>query len=164
MYIIIPHSRIWLMTTSVHVLRASLENVVMWTLMIVWGIHARMETGVRWDWTALINVDGLVGMTVMMLLWMQDLINGYHCTCMFGYTGDDCGTNIDDCQTNLCQNGATCNVSNMSGTQAVVWGSEEASLYTIIVLQYLITVCHFDALQLLNIISTYEWNSNTESS
>ena len=46
-----------------------------------------------------------------LIFFTQDRINGYHCSCMIGFTGDDCGINIDDCEMDPCLNGATCNVS-----------------------------------------------------
>ena len=35
-----------------------------------------------------------------------ELVNGYNCTCVPGYNGTDCETNIDDCSPNPCQNNA----------------------------------------------------------
>ena len=32
----------------------------------------------------------------------------YHCECVAGYEGKMCETNIDDCISNACQNGAQC--------------------------------------------------------
>ncbi|XP_071946555.1 IgGFc-binding protein-like isoform X2 [Antedon mediterranea] len=32
----------------------------------------------------------------------------YNCTCALGYTGTECGTDIDDCANEPCRNGATC--------------------------------------------------------
>ncbi len=37
-----------------------------------------------------------------------DDIDGYTCTCLAGYEGADCDTNIDDCNANPCQNGGSC--------------------------------------------------------
>ena len=38
-----------------------------------------------------------------------DFGNGsFTCQCNTGYTGDDCNTNIDDCDPNPCQNGGIC--------------------------------------------------------
>ena len=37
-----------------------------------------------------------------------DGINEYTCTCNTGYTGVNCVSNIDDCLSDPCQNGATC--------------------------------------------------------
>lgn len=36
---------------------------------------------------------------------------GYRCTCVAGYTGTNCQTNINDCSPNPCHNGGTCIVS-----------------------------------------------------
>ena len=38
----------------------------------------------------------------------QDHINAFSCSCVPGYTGKTCETNIDDCQAAPCQNNATC--------------------------------------------------------
>ena len=43
----------------------------------------------------------------------QDGIAEYSCICAAGYTGSDCQTNIDECASNLCVNGATCTVSHV---------------------------------------------------
>ena len=48
------------------------------------------------------------------LSWLQipqNLIAMYTCTCDQGYLGTNCQTDIDDCVSNPCQNGASCNVS-----------------------------------------------------
>ena len=42
----------------------------------------------------------------------QDQLNGYSCDCIPGYTGSDCETEINECQPDPCENGATCNVCN----------------------------------------------------
>ena len=34
--------------------------------------------------------------------------NSYTCICDAGYTGDNCETNINECDPNPCQNGGTC--------------------------------------------------------
>lgn len=36
---------------------------------------------------------------------------GYTCHCQPGYTGDDCRTEINECETNPCQNGGSCTVN-----------------------------------------------------
>lgn len=33
---------------------------------------------------------------------------GYSCVCVNGWTGEDCGENIDDCASAACFHGATC--------------------------------------------------------
>ena len=32
----------------------------------------------------------------------------FNCNCTDGYTGDTCGTEINECASNPCQNGGTC--------------------------------------------------------
>ena len=40
----------------------------------------------------------------------QDGVNEYTCMCATGYFGDNCETDIDECATLPCSNGATCHV------------------------------------------------------
>lgn len=37
-----------------------------------------------------------------------DALGSYTCSCLTGYTGVSCETNIDDCLDYACDNGATC--------------------------------------------------------
>ena len=37
------------------------------------------------------------------------LLNTYNCSCVDGYTGVNCETNIDDCDPDPCENEGTCN-------------------------------------------------------
>ncbi|KAL9952656.1 hypothetical protein ACROYT_G039940 [Oculina patagonica] len=37
-----------------------------------------------------------------------DQVNGYVCNCQMGYVGVHCQTNINECSSNPCLNGATC--------------------------------------------------------
>jgi len=37
-----------------------------------------------------------------------DEINSYSCTCLSGYEGNNCQTNINECASNPCKNGASC--------------------------------------------------------
>ena len=39
----------------------------------------------------------------------EDLLNDYTCTCLEGFTGKNCSTNIDDCIPNPCYHGSQCN-------------------------------------------------------
>ena len=45
----------------------------------------------------------------------KDVVNGYECTCVVGFTGTNCETNINDCEGNPCING-TCVVSQYKHT------------------------------------------------
>ena len=36
---------------------------------------------------------------------------GFECDCNAGYTGEQCDTDIDDCDPSPCENGGTCTVS-----------------------------------------------------
>ena len=38
-------------------------------------------------------------------------MDGYTCSCVAGYFGNDCETDIDECASNPCTNGASCIVS-----------------------------------------------------
>lgn len=44
-------------------------------------------------------------------LIVQDLVNGFKCECVDGYSGHRCEVNIDECAPRPCQNGGTCYVS-----------------------------------------------------
>lgn len=37
-----------------------------------------------------------------------DKLSGYSCDCYYGFHGDNCGENIDDCVDHACDNNATC--------------------------------------------------------
>ena len=38
------------------------------------------------------------------------MLDKFSCVCVDGFTGDDCGTNIDDCDPYPCENGGNCMV------------------------------------------------------
>ena len=43
--------------------------------------------------------------------YFQDGVSGFTCSCVTGWTGDTCNTNINDCREDSCMNGGTCQVS-----------------------------------------------------
>ena len=52
--------------------------------------------------------------TIIMLslfYFMQDLLNAFTCMCADGYTGVDCGIDINECDLTSCENGGFCTVS-----------------------------------------------------
>ena len=38
----------------------------------------------------------------------MDDVNGYACNCSLGWTGRHCDENVDECETNPCENNSTC--------------------------------------------------------
>ncbi|MRB67813.1 hypothetical protein GH825_31145, partial [Bacillus thuringiensis] len=53
---------------------------------------------------------------------------GYTCSCVAGYTGARCQTNINECSPNPCKNGATCRdrvnhfvCSSKLGWKGAIW-------------------------------------------
>ena len=47
----------------------------------------------------------------IIIMCVQDLINGFSCSCSTGWTGDTCGEDIDECsELSPCKNGSTCSV------------------------------------------------------
>ena len=51
----------------------------------------------------------------------QDQVNRYVCACASGFSGQSCETNIDDCESNPCQNGGACMVSTTHHTHTLSW-------------------------------------------
>ena len=58
-----------------------------------------------------------------MVVIVQMQLIGYSCTCVAGYTGDDCTVNVDDpceCDPNPCENGGNCTELQLMATLAHV--------------------------------------------
>eukprot|EP00794_Sanderia_malayensis_P020236 gene20236-22215_t len=47
-------------------------------------------------------------LVILVLYARQDLVNDFQCACLPGYTGKTCATNINECASSPCQNGAQC--------------------------------------------------------
>ena len=45
-----------------------------------------------------------------MTVWAtcNDLVNEFTCSCTAGFTGTKCETEVDDCESNPCENSGTC--------------------------------------------------------
>ncbi|VDO56932.1 unnamed protein product [Brugia timori] len=48
----------------------------------------------------------------------MDELNGYHCECLAGFTGRQCATNINECESSPCENGASC-IDHINGFECV---------------------------------------------
>lgn len=66
--------------------------------------------------------------------------NTHHCQCPLGYTGSYCEEQLDECASNPCQHGATCN-DFIGGYRCEVrrWPGSEGSQETVPVLKTLVT-------------------------
>ena len=53
-------------------------------------------------------------------LCLQDNVASYTCVCEAGWTGANCDQNINDCDPNPCQNGATCDVSTHNPVHIII--------------------------------------------
>ena len=54
---------------------------------------------------------------------------GWQCACVSGWTGDDCSTEVDECDSAPCQNGAVCNEQFNGYTCSCLAGYEGAWWY-----------------------------------
>ena len=97
------------MDTHVRVLLVTLERDVELILMSALQLLVSMET-------ALYVILNLL-ISDLLLFFIQDLINGYQCSCDNGWSGENCGANIDDCTPNPCQHGGQCTVSECQSIQ-----------------------------------------------
>ena len=57
-----------------------------------------------------VQLTGIMYNTVL-LIYMQDIVNGYRCACPVGFYGVNCETDRNECLSQPCQNGANCTVS-----------------------------------------------------
>lgn len=42
------------------------------------------------------------------MLFQQDTVAGFMCSCERGYSGDQCQLDVDECEMNPCFHGSTC--------------------------------------------------------
>ena len=56
---------------------------------------------------------------VKAMCFFQDQVNGYYCSCVHGYGGNSCETNINECRSDLCHNGGTCVVRYHENVQQI---------------------------------------------
>lgn len=76
----------------------------------------RMEAHAQW----VCGIDLITWITPSQLT--QDKINTYMCDCVAGFFGVNCETDINECNSNPCQNGASCTVSPSSDRSIFLWG------------------------------------------
>ena len=106
--------RISLTGTSVSVMRGGLEWTVTRRSTSVSPVHVSMEIawyGIKPQSYSVVNSVHLI-IIIINMCTCQDLVSGYMCACEPGWTGMDCGQDINECDPIPCRNGATCIVSH----------------------------------------------------
>ena len=103
--------RIWSMTIIVNVHLVTLEDTVRLTVMTAPQTLALM-VACAWYGRNL-NLSSYFVHFSLILLMIQDQVNGFECQCVPGYHGDQCETEFNECASDPCQNEIRCHVSSI---------------------------------------------------